>query len=215
MRLLVFVLLLSCWGIPSAQEARYLNFKPGVSIVSRLNREDRLVVIEKNVPPLIGEVPGNLPAKDILEGNTLHAAAVLIVRLSGRESVLTSAGDWIVTRFKGQVLEQLKPRPLTLLVEDFSLETSRGSLTIGPTRIEARAYWEPEFQIGRRYLVFPTTRKWPEQGVKAYEIDPNDKLKNIQPGFDPEVDVDNLHGFTLAKARQIILAAPPRGRPPD
>lgn len=214
MRLLSFALVLSCSCVSSGQEPRYLNFESGVSIDSRLSPNDRFVVVEKNVPPLLGEVPGALPAKDILEGNTLHAAAVLVVRLTNRESVLTPAGDWIVTRFQGQVLEQLKPRPLTLLVEDFALETSGGSLTIGSTRVEANVFWGPEFQVNRRYLVFPRTRKWPEQSVRAYEIGPDDKLKNVTPGFDPEVDIDNLHGFPWAKARQIILVAPPRGRTP-
>ena len=213
MRRLVIMLSVTVWSVLAAQEPRYLNFEPGKTIASRLKADDRHIVIEKNLPPLLGRIPGDLPAKEILEGYSLHAAAVLVVRLTAKQSVLTNSGDWIVTRFKGKVVEQFKPQPMTLRVEDFILEIDGGSVTIGKTRVDASAYWEPEFVVNRTYLVFPESRTWPALGVVAYEI-ANGRLKNTSSDFDPDDSVDNLHGVPLSEARKIILAAPPRGRPP-
>ena len=77
-----------------------------------------------------------------------------------------------------------------------------------------RALTVPQLRLDRRYLVFTRTRRWPELSVDAYEIDAGGKLRNISPEFAPETVTDNLHGFPLVEARNIILAAPPRGRQP-
>jgi hypothetical protein len=119
-----------------------------------------------------------------------------------------------VTRFKGHVLDQLKPKPTVLLVDDFVIEVNGGSLTIGNARVEATAFWEPEFSENRTYLVFPTSRKWPATDVIAYEVTSEGRLRNISRGFDPNAETDNVHGMLLDDAKKLILSAPARGRPP-
>jgi len=91
---------------------------------------------------------------------------------------------------------------------------SGGSLTIGRARVEATAFWEPEFGENRTYIVFPTSRNWPATDVIAYEITAEGRLENISRDLDPDAVMDNLHGLPLADAKQFILAAPPRGRQP-
>ena len=211
----IFVgLLITVRLVESGQGPKYLNFEPGKTIASQLNGDERHVVIEKNLPPLLFGIPGDLPAKEILEGYTLHAAAVLVVRFTSKQSLLTEKGDWFVTRFKGRVLDQLKPRATVLVVDYFVLEVIGVSLTIGRTRVDATAFWEPEFDETRTYLLFPTSRRWPATDVIAYEVNSEGRLRNISRGFDPGSDTDNVHGMRLVDAKKLILSAPARGRPP-
>ena len=204
--------ILCVWA--QTETPRYLNFEVGVSIKNRLKSADRYVVIERNGPLLLGDVPRNAPPQEVLEAYTLHAAAVLLVRLTSRKYVLTPRADWIVTRFQGVIEDQLKPSPFTLQIEDFVLQTDGGIVNIGRARVEASVFWEPEFHLDRKYLTFPTERRWPANSSRTYELGSDGKLKNIEPNFNPDSDTDTLHGFSFATAKQIILAAPARGRPP-
>jgi hypothetical protein len=51
----IFILTCVLAAIVQPQEPRYLAWEPGKRIADRLSREDRHVIVDKHIPPLMGE----------------------------------------------------------------------------------------------------------------------------------------------------------------
>lgn len=133
---------------------RKIYWNNGVPLSSLLSSDDRLVIVEKatsHEPPF--HVGPPLTVAEELHRLDATSHAIVVLRVTDLKAELTSAGDWIRTRVRGDTVERVKtPTSPSLEVTGLvDFEVDGGEMRFGNTIVRAGTY--PVFRTGSTYLV--------------------------------------------------------------
>lgn len=136
----------------AAQGPRTIYFSPGVSLESRLQDDDRDVIVETvgSPPPIrTGRVPAvEEAAKEVFE----LANAIAVVTVKKSTGVLVSSRDWIRTDVEVTVKEFIKlPNPPLANPDEISFALDGGEARVEDARVRAGIY--PILRPGATYLM--------------------------------------------------------------
>lgn len=130
---------------------RRIPLKPGVPIASQLEPGDRVVEVVTGGRPF---VDGSDNAAEEIEAITRRAAAIAVVRVTGKESQLSAGGDWVDSTVTADVQSVLKDET-GLLAEGgtTSFPEFGGEITLDGRRVIVHAPYRRQMAVGRTYLV--------------------------------------------------------------
>jgi hypothetical protein len=191
-------------GRPGSLRERVVAYMPGVTLASRIQPDDEILVVERFQEIDFIEAQPPLTVSQILKGETDKADTVVVIAVDKIEGALTSDQSWVETRVRGTIRDVLKSRSAQRAAGESltMMYPHGGEITIGRCRVKAGIPFK--VAAGRQYLLFlkldenkqlsADSALGIEGGklVNPWELEPSSKLKSP------------LHGQSLdAVAREL------------